>query len=328
MTIWFEFAARIESPRVNFNSLDLNLIRVFDALMAERSATRAGDRIGLSQPAVSAALNRLRHALNDQLFVRRGNEMVPTPRAEALAPLARAALSQIERMVEPPGSFDPAGLERHFTLMGSDFVSMLLMPALASRIRTAAPRVVLRLRDTSIGDVARQLREDAIDLAIEPALSPQEGVSAQTLFMSPFVVISARDHRVLADAGIAPGDPIPMAVYSSLPHALRSVDGSLSGPIDYALAAAGQRRSVVLTVPQFEAVALAVAGGGYLAALPAQFAETVARRMALSIYRLPVEVPAAEVQMLWHARHDNERAHRWLREQVAAVVQELDLGGG
>lgn len=308
---------------MNINALDLNLIRVFDALMSERSATRAGERIGLSQPAVSAALSRLRHALNDQLFVRRGNDMVPTPHAEELAPLARSALSQIERMIEAPANFEPARLERQFTLMGSDFVSSLLMPALATRIGERAPGVVLRLRDTSIGDVPRRLREDTIDLAIEPAMPAQEGVSALTLLRSPFAVIAAAGHPRLAEAGLRPGDAVPLELYCALPHALRSVDGALTGVIDGVLAAMGRQRRVALTLPQFEAVALAVAGGTYVAALPEQFARAAAARLPLEIYRLPIDVAAPEIQMLWHTRHDAESAHRWLREQILEVVRQL-----
>lgn len=310
---------------MNFNALDLNLVRVFDALMTERSATRAGERIGLSQPAVSAALARLRHALGDQLFIRRGNDMVPTPRAEELAALARSALSQIERMVEVPGPFDPSTLERQFTIMGSDFVSMLLMPRLSQRIRQAAPRIVLRLRDTSIGDVARQLREDSVDVAIEPAIAAEEGVSSRTLFVSPFLVVARRGHPELVAAGLRPGDVISLELYCALPHALRSVDGGRSGPTDVALSRAGHRRRVMLTMPQFEAIALAVAEGDYIAALPGQFAEAAARKLPLDLYRQPVDAPAADIRMLWHARHDAERAHRWLREMIVETVTELGM---
>jgi DNA-binding transcriptional LysR family regulator len=204
---------------------------------------------------------------------------------------------------------------------------MLLLPALAAGIQRTAPGVVLRLRDTSIGDVVRRLREDTIDLAIEPALEPQEGVSSQTLFPSPFRVIAAKGHPALAAAGVASDATIPIGLYCSLPHALRSVDGGLTGPVDAALAAVGHRRRVVLTLPQFEAVAHSVAGGGYLAALPAQFAEAAARRLPLEIYRAPVEAPAAEVQMLWHARHDAEPSHEWLRDRVVACVSELGFAG-
>src|SRR5690606_2612012 len=108
------------APAMNLNAFDLNLLRVFDALMRERSVTRAGERVGLSQPAVSAALNRLRHVLGDQLLVRRGNDMVPTPRAEDIGETIREALSRIELILAPRGAFDPGALERSFTLLGSD----------------------------------------------------------------------------------------------------------------------------------------------------------------------------------------------------------------
>ena len=308
---------------MNFSALDLNLIRVFDALMAERSATRAGDRIGLSQPAVSAALSRLRHVFNDQLFVRRGNDMVPTPRAEELAPLARAALGQIERMVESHDRFNPATLERNFSIMGSDAVSILIMPALAERVGSKAPGVLLRLRDTATGDVGRLLRDDAIDLAIEPEMESPEGVSSCTAFQSPFLLIAAKDHPELAPVPL--GEQVPLDLFCSLPHALRSVDGTTSGLVDGALQALGRHRRVTLTLPHFQAVALAVARSDRIAALPSQFARAVARELPLNLYRLPIEVRVPEIRMFWHTRHDAAPAHRWLREQVVATIRELEL---
>lgn len=311
---------------MNLNALDLNLIRVFDALMAEGSVTRAGDRVGLSQPAVSAALSRLRHALNDQLFIRRGNDMVPTPRAEELADLARSAMSQIARMIEAPGKLDPAMLERTFTLMGSDFVSILMMPPLAQRIGAVAPGVGLRLRDTAIGDIARMLRDDAIDMAIEPFAEAQENVSSRTLFHSPFVLVARRGHPRLAS--IAEGDQVPIDLYCQIPHALRSVDGAMSGVVDAALETTGRKRRVSLALPHFQAVALAVSRGDHLAALPSQFAQVVCREMPVALYQLPFEVPIPEIKMLWHARHDAEPSHRWLREQIADAVEALGFNTG
>jgi DNA-binding transcriptional LysR family regulator len=308
---------------MNLNALDLNLIRVFDALMAEGSVTRAGDRVGLSQPAVSAALSRLRHALNDQLFIRRGNDMVPTPRAEELADLARSAMSQIGRMIEAPGKLDPATLERTFTLMGSDFVSILMMPPLAQRIGAVAPGVGLRLRDTAIGDIERMLRDDAIDIAIEPFTEAQENVSSRVLFTSPFVLVARRGHTRLAAAQVAEGGPLPIDLYCEIPHALRSVDGAMSGVVDAALEATGRKRRVALALPHFQAVALAVSQSDYLAAMPSQFAQAVRREMPVALYQLPFDVPIPEIKMLWHARHDAEASHRWLREQIAETVETL-----
>lgn len=306
---------------MNINALDLNLIRVFDALMQEKSVTRAGDRIGLSQPAVSAALNRLRHALNDQLFVRRGNEMIPTPRAEELAALARSALSQIERMVQSEERFDPAALERTFTLLGSDFFSTLFMPHLAQTVLRAAPKIGLRLLDSARGDVARLLLEDAVDMALERPLEVPEWISSLLLFRSPFVLIAASANPGIA--GLPEGEPMPLEVFCMLPHAIRSIDGSMSGLVDEALAKAGHKRRVSLALPHFQGVALAVAQSGHIAAVPQQFADAVKGELNLRTFLPPFPVQVPEIKLYWHSRHDGEKAHRWMREQIVQAVRAL-----
>ncbi|MDX8501580.1 LysR family transcriptional regulator [Mesorhizobium sp. VK4C] len=308
---------------MNLNALDLNLVRVLDALLREKSVTRAGEQIGLSQPAVSAALNRLRHALNDQLFVRRGNDMVPTPRAESLAEPVRAALREIERAFQPTTGFDPARLERTFTFMGADFFSMLLMPPFAARIAAMAPRVSFRFLDSAIGDVSRLLQEDQIDVALERPLEVAEWVSSVPLFGSPFAIIAAKDNLALGQAGIGEGEQVPLDLFCELPHALRSIDGSMSGFTDDALGRMGRTRRVTLALPHFQAVALAVASGPYLAAVPRQFATAAAKSLPIGIYQPPISIPSPAVRMYWHARRDDEPPHRWVREQVLDEVGKL-----
>ncbi|WP_181707931.1 LysR family transcriptional regulator [Chthonobacter rhizosphaerae] len=306
---------------MNFNALDLNLLRVFDALMRERSVTRAGEQIGLSQPAVSAALNRLRALMGDQLFVRRGNEMVPTPRADDLFPPVRDALQSIEAALAPPRGFEPATARRTFTLLGADFFSVLLMPRLFARWCDAAPGITWRFLDSARGDVQRLLQEDAIDAALERPLETQEPIESRILFSAPFVVIARQGHPALAD--LEPGAPIPMEIYTRLPHAIRSIDGTLSGMVDEALAAAGHRRLVRIALPHFHGVAEAVASTSALAAVPRQFAEAIAARLDLSIHAVPAEIPAPEVRLYWHGRRTGDPAHRWLRDAVLAVSAEL-----
>lgn len=308
---------------MNLNGLDLNLVRVLDALLRERSVTRAGEQIGLSQPAVSAALSRLRHALNDQLFVRRGNDMVPTPRAEGLVEPVRAALREIERAFQPARRFDPAVLERTFTFMGADFFSMLLMPPLAARIAALAPRVSFRFLDSARGDVSRLLQEDQIDVALERPLEVSDWVSSAPLFEAPFAIIAARDNPALGKAGVAEGEPVPIDLFCDLPHALRSIDGSMSGFTDEALARIGRARQVRLALPHFQAVALAVAGGLYLAAVPKQFAAVAAKSLPLAVYESPLPIFSPAVRMYWHARHDDEPPHRWIRNQILEAVGAL-----
>ncbi|AZO70183.1 MAG: LysR family transcriptional regulator [Mesorhizobium sp.] len=313
---------------MNLKALDLNLVRVLDALLREKSVTRAGEQIGLSQPAVSAALNRLRHALNDQLFVRRGNDMVPTPRAESLAEPVRAALREIERAFQPATDFDPARLERTFTFMGADFFSMLLMPPLAARIAAVAPRISFRFLDSAIGDVSRLLQEDQIDAALERPLEVADWVSSVALFGSPFAVIAAKDNAALRQAGIAQGKQVPLDLFCELPHALRSIDGSMSGFTDDALGRMGRVRRVTLALPHFQAVALAVAGGPYLAVVPRQFAAVATKSLPICVYQAPISIPSPAVRMYWHARHDDEAPHRWIREQILAEVEALGFKDG
>lgn len=308
---------------MNLNALDLNLVRVLDALLRERSVTRAGERIGLSQPAMSAALNRLRHALNDQLFVRRGNDMVPTPRAESLAEPVRAALREIERAFQPANGFEPARIERTFTFMGADFFSMLLMPPFAARIAAVAPGVSFRFLDSASGDVSRLLQEDQVDVALERPLEVAEWVSSLPLFGSPFAIIAAKDNPALRRAGIAEGEQVPLDLFCELPHALRSIDGSMSGFTDDALGKMGRTRRVTLALPHFQAVALAVAGGPYLAAIPRQFAAVAAKSLPIAVYQAPISIPSPAVRMYWHARHDDEPPHRWIREQILDEVDKL-----
>jgi DNA-binding transcriptional LysR family regulator len=305
---------------MNLNALDLNLIRVLDALLQERSVTRAGERIGLSQPAVSAALNRLRHTLNDQLFVRRGNEMLPTPRAESLADPVRAALAEIERVFQSGRKFDPAALERTFTLMGADILSMFVMPALAARVARTAPGVSLRFLDSARGDVIRLLQDDAIDAALERPLDVPEWISSARLFLSPFSIIASRNNESIEAAGIAEGEPLPMDLFCALPHALRSIDGSMRGHTDEALAEIGKTRRVALALPHFQAVALAVAGGNYLAAVPIQFARLAAKSLPIALYEAPLPLPVPEIKIYWHARRDDDAPHQWMRNQVLAAV--------
>lgn len=312
---------------MNFASFDLNLLRVFDALMREQSVTRAGEIIGLSQPAVSNALGRLRHALEDELFIRRGHDMVPTPRAEALAGQVREALAQIERAISSEIAFDAAKAERVFTLHGSDFFSTLAMPRLFGQISRIAPGIGLRLLESAIGEVEVLLRENVIDAALERAMPMPKWVSSEIILHSDFVIVAAETHPVIREAGLRPGEPMPMQLFCDLPHALRSVDGSMSGIVDDRLSEAGAKRQVMLALPHFHGVAVAVSQSRLIAALPHQTVNALAGELRLAIYKPPVKISPQELRLYWHRRHDRVPAHRWLRDQIRTVAKMLDGGG-
>jgi DNA-binding transcriptional LysR family regulator len=309
---------------MNFAALDLNLLRVLDALMRERSVTRAGERIGLSQPAVSNALTRLRKILGDELFVRRGTDMLPTPRAEAIGPILRTMLAQMEEVLSADAKFDPAAAARTFTFLGSDIISTLVMPLLSERIAKAAPKVRLRMLDISAADMQQQLRDDAVDLAFNLPSTPPEWMAGEPVYAIRYAIIASPDNAEIRAAKIKPGNTLPLKLYCKLPHALRSSDSTMRGVIDDTLQKLGHTRRVVLALPHFHAVAAAVARGHLIAALPTVFAQAVAKDSGLVMYKPPIPIEAGELFMYWHKRHDQNPALRWMRQQVTEVRKALE----
>ncbi|MCV2881778.1 LysR family transcriptional regulator [Actibacterium sp. XHP0104] len=301
----------------------MNLLRVFEALMQCRNVTRAADQLGLSQPAVSAALSRLRGHIGDPLFIRVGNGMVPTPRADSLAEPVTRALKQLEGALTETASFDPAESRDTFTLRGADFFSMRLMPSLSAQLAREAPGAALRFLDSGRGDLLSMLDQGEIDLALEQPMETPPWVSRELLFPSPFVVIAAQDNPDIRARGVTPGTVLPMDLFCDLPHAMRSVDGSMSGMTDAALQAVGRHRRVTLVLPHFEAIMLAVAQSRLLSVVPVQLAEELADRLGVTVFEAPFDIPVPQMQLYWHARNDNLASNLWLRGVVLAEVRRL-----
>jgi DNA-binding transcriptional LysR family regulator len=308
---------------MNFSALDLNLLRVFDAMAMELNTTRAGDRIGLSQPAVSSALARLRHIIGDELFVREGNRMVPTERAVALQGPVREALHRLENALSAASRFDPASATQTFRIGGSDYFSILLMPRLAATVVPEAPGVTLQMVDHPASDALRLLGEGAIDMGVEARFDLPDWVHSQTLFQSYIVAAAPRNHPALEKAGVRPGERIPAKLYCEMPQVLMSMDGGRTGTVDRVLAGHGLARRVAMTVPHFQAVALAIARGGLLGNLPIHFARPVASTLDLALYLPPYDPPIVDVMLYWHKRVDADAANAWLRGHVARA---LDFG--
>ena len=308
---------------MNFGAVDLNLLRVFDAMMVELNTTRAGERVGLSQPAVSAALGRLRHITGDALFVREGNRMVPTTRAQQIATPIRASLRQIEDALSSVARFDPATAAGTFRIIGSDYFSALLMPPLARMLREAAPGLTLQMLDHPSAAVVALLSEGTVDLAVDSRVETPDWICARVLFRSFMVTVARRDDPILAAAAVRPGERIPPEIFCAIPQALMSMDGERTGTIDRVLAAQGLARQIAVTVPHFHAVALTVAEAGLLGNLPVHFAEHVAPRLGLELFLPPYDPPIVEAMLFWHRRHDADAAQCWLRDRI---TEALDFG--
>ncbi|MFT6557067.1 LysR family transcriptional regulator [Sneathiella sp.] len=311
---------------MNIHKFDLNLLRVLDALLHEGSTVLAGQRLGLSQPAVSAALRRLREGLNDPLFVRHGQHLQPTDYARALEIPIKEILDQLEKILAGPARFAPALAQECFKLSGSDFFAEILMPPLAAFLSDTAPGIRIQLVDLVPDNYVGTLEKYEVDLALIPQTQFPEWINSQPVFHSSFVVIARNRHAALEAAQIKPGSTIPMALFCDLGHILFSPEGKLKAMGDAALARVRQERTVVMTLPVFSGVCRAVSNSDHIALVPRQYAEAVAPSLGLEIYRAPMPMDPALISMIWHKRANNNPAHQWLRKQIATVLLPLNHG--
>ena len=308
----------------NLSSFDLNLLRVLHALLDDPSTTRAGKRVGLSQPAVSAALSRLRHALGDELFFRKGQMLEATDLALSLAGPLGEIMENIERLVASPASFDPATASGGFRISGSDYFAELLMPRLARHLQGLAPGIRIHLVDLVPDHHVASVESYGVDVALVPATDTPDWVESRTVFRSGFRVVARAGHPRLARAGVSPGEVIPIDLFCDLGHIVFSTEGNPRAMGDAALSKVGRERRVVMTLPSFGGVYRAVAGSDLVALLPTALAHHVADTAGLRIYEAPMPLPLVDLTMLWHRRHSANPLHVWMREQIAALLTDLN----
>jgi len=309
----------------NFRTLDLNLLRVFDEVMAERNLTRAARNLAITQPAVSNALNRLRDALGDKLVVRSGYGIQPTPRALTLWPAIGDALRQMEASLSP-GDFVASEANTTFVLAMADSTAAELMPGLVEILERDAPGVTLRVLPLTTRDPRPLLDEGHMDLAVGffPAVLADLTAQAQAGGLAPF------DHQRLFEgeyvcvmrAGhpLARG-PLTLKRYCDAHHLLVSFSGRPYGFVDEALAALGRQRRIVLTVNQFFTAGRVVATSDLLTVLPRHFVNIMGMAHEFVLRELPLDVPPVLVDSLWHRRQGQRSDHAWLRLAVAAAAQ-------
>jgi DNA-binding transcriptional LysR family regulator len=299
---------------MNWGAFDLNLLIVFDAVMQERSVTRAGSRIGLSQPAMSHALNRLRHMLKDQLFVRTPTGMVPTPRAELLAQPLRNALNEMQQALEP-AAFDPAASDRCFTAAINNYAAVVLAAPLVAAASAAAPNVRLDLRPSGTLDVVERLDRGDLDLAVVGVEQAGERFSAMTLLEDRFALAMRRGHP--SSNGVS-----SPAEFAALPHLEISSSHEDTGFIDPWLADLGLARRIALRAPYLSSAQILVQSD-MVATLSRRIAEALARNHPLDVCEPPFPSPPVPTVMLWHRRLDGQPAHRWLRDLIVSVAGSL-----
>lgn len=315
---------------LNFRTLDLNLLRIFDEVMTERSLTRAALKLSLTQPAVSNALRRLREALGDDLLRRSGQGLVPTPRALAVWPTVQDALRQLQATLTP-SDFAPAQATTTFVMAMADATAAELIPGLIEVMDRDAPGVSVRVVPLTTRDPRRLLEQDQAGMAIGyfpgvlAALTAQARAGEnpafehQRLYDSQYVCVMRRDHP-LSQA------PLTLEAYCAARHLLVSFSGRPFGFVDEALASLGRQRQVVLTVNQFFTAGRVVAKSDLLTVLPRHFLSVTGIASELVVHELPFDVPAIHVDMLWHRRLAHNSAHQWLRQVMTGLPKQGTRG--
>ncbi|MGF9692519.1 LysR family transcriptional regulator [Rhizobium sp. 0TCS1.26] len=302
---------------MDLHGIDLNLLVAFDALMAERSVTRAGVRIGRTQPAMSAALSRLRTLLGDELFVRSPEGLQPTPRALDLAePLGRA-LAEIQRTLSFTQVFDPMISTATLSIGLSEHAAFIVLPKLLATLRQQAPDIVLRVRNLVHRDDAVALLDAGeADITLGVPHAPVGRILSRAFFEESFVCILRRDHPEA-------GRPLTLEAFLSMSHLLVSPENERFGAVDAALAKRGLQRRLALTLPQLYAAPALIAASDLVATLMEGVVQASGWSDRLYVSPPPLNLGKVTFNMSWHRRNDVHPAQRWLR----GIIQTLELGG-
>lgn len=292
--------------------IDLNLVVALHALLEERSVTAAARRIGLSQPAASHALSRLREHFGDPLLIRSGRAMVPTPRAQALTGEVRRVVGELERLLSTV-EVAPEALQIDFRLATDDYVGATLLPRLVGRLAELAPGVSLDVLPRGVPGRKALLRQGKVDLAVGYFSGAGMDLHRAHLYDDDWVCVLRRGHPALAV-------PFTAEVWAGLSHVIVSPTGGRRGEVDTALQRRGLVRRVAYAVPHFATALALVAATDCVLAVGQRLAEVLAEAHGLALLPPPLLLPAFPVSMLWHARTEHDPAQRWLRGLVASVA--------
>jgi DNA-binding transcriptional LysR family regulator len=296
---------------MNVADVDLNLLRVFDAVLHEGSVTAAAARLELTQPAVSNALARLRSLLGDPLFVRSASGMEPTPFARGVAEPVRQALALLETALAHGPGFEPATATRTFRFYMSDVGQVEFLPPLVERVQRIAPSVKLEAPAVDIDDISDALSSGALDVAVGflPSLGPP--IARRALFRDPYVCLMRADHPI---------ERLTKKKFLEATHALVTYRAGGHRVIEEALERAGAGPRIALRVPHFTVVPMVLECTDLILTLPARVARVYESRGRFKSLTPPIPIPPAEVAVHWHERFDGDPGNRWLRDQLVDLL--------
>ena len=296
---------------MKLHELDLNLLLVFDRLAQDGRVSRVAESLGLSQPAVSNALRRLRDALGDELFVRTPAGMAPTPYAQQLAAPVAAALQGLQGALHVQASFDPARSERCFNLAMTDVGEIYFLPVLMDALAREAPGITLRCLPVADTTLREQMAAGRVDLALGSLPQLQGGFFQQALFRQRYVALMRAGHPLAGSTALS------ATRYRQAAHVRVVSAGTAHGQVDDALQRLGVVRRVQLTVPHYVALGQVLASTGLVATVPERLAERLAGPHGLVSRPLGLKLPTSTIAQLWHAHLHRDPGHQWLRNLVA-----------
>ncbi|HBF31970.1 LysR family transcriptional regulator [Rhizobium sp.] len=295
----------------DIKNVDLNLLKALDALMETCSVTRAAERLGLTQPAVSGMLTRLRETFDDPLFIRTQRGVLPTPRAQALAAPLRQALMEIQSLLTPH-VFDPAKAVMTVTIAATDYAQKAVLLPFMSALRQEASNVRVSVRPVELSNLGQQMESGNLDMALITPDMALDTMRSRMLFNETYVCIMRKAHP-------ASDRPLDIDHLCALDHVLMSHDGSrFHGATDAALEKIGRSRRVVAAVPSFLVLIDLVRQSDLVAMVPSRL---VADATDLFIQAPPIDIPGFAKILTWHERLQSDPAQKWIRETIARCVE-------
>ncbi|HEY9642788.1 MAG TPA: LysR family transcriptional regulator [Coleofasciculaceae cyanobacterium] len=300
---------------INLAAIDLNLLVAFEALFEERSVTAAAQRLHLGQPAMSAALGRLRTLFEDKLFIRIGREMQPTSKALEIAPGILAALQQVRHTLEASQLFDPSSSQRSFAIGSSDYTSYVVLPKLLEFCSKIAPGLDFRVIGFEKDSVGELLEQGVIDVALGVFPSPLPHTNRTALFQERFVGIARQEHPAIVNGTMA------LEAFAASSHALATIRRDATGEIDKILAGHGLQRRIAVTIPHMLVLPAMIATNDLVATIPYRIATQLATSHHLKPFELPVKTEPWTVSMIWSRLADQDTAQEWLRETLKTACR-------
>ena len=295
----------------NLRRIDLNLLLTLEALLTERSVTRAAKRLHLSQPSVSVQLRKLREIFADPLLSPAPRGMVPTTRAQSLLQPLRDALGEMRGILQPQPRFDPATAEVTWHVAAADYAEYAVLMPMLTRVRSVAPGVRIAIREAAHSRMIKQLESGVIDLGLLALDAEPDRMHCHVLFQEHYVLVARKRHPALRRK-------LTIDRLCQLEYVVVSPEGGgFRGITDLVLESRGRKRRVVLSVPHFLFVPEIVARSNLVAMLPSRLVKD--RSDQLQVIVPPLQIPSYEMAMIWHERSHLDPAHAWLREQVSRV---------